>query len=149
MDAKELAAKFAAKVDAAAVEKDSQTEVTVEERATRLKDVADCKRAMTAVVIPFLSEIKDQFPPKQFAFSPQIDLRDHQFVGVSFKVGDGPMVTISAAFGNIVISHSGASGSSKGIEFVYGRDAEPFIANSGDLTREKIAKLVEMVIDNA
>jgi len=26
-------------------------------------------------------------------------------------------------------------------------DAEPYISNSGDLTRDKIAKLVEMLID--
>lgn len=149
MDAKELAAKFAEKVAAAAEEKDKQTESAVEDQAARLTDVAECKRAMTDVVVPFLSEIKEQFPPKQFSFSPQIDLKDHQFIGVSFRVGDGPMITITAAFGNIIVSHSGASGSSKGIEFIYDRDAEPFIASSGDLTREKIAKLVEMVIDNA
>jgi len=112
-------------------------------------DAAECKRAMTEVVIPFLSEIKDAFPPGQFSFSPQIDLHDHQFVGASFKVGNGPMVTISAAFGNIVITQSGGSGSAKGIEFVYGRGAQPFISNSGDLTRDKVAKLIEIVIDNA
>ncbi len=149
MDATELAAKFAAKVAVAADEKDKQTEFAVEDQASRLTDVAECKRAMTEVVVPFLSEIKEQFPPKQFSFSPQIDLKDRQFVGVSFRVGDGPTITISAAFGNVIVSHSGASGSSKGIEFIYNRDAEPFIASSGDLTREKVAKLVEMVIDDA
>lgn len=30
----------------------------------------------------------------------------------------------------------------------YPPDVEPYIANSGDLTRDKIAKLIEMVIDN-
>jgi hypothetical protein len=149
MDAKELAAKFVEKVALAAEEKDKQTEVAVDAQATRITDVAECKRAMTDVVIPFLAEIEEQFPPNQFSFSPQIDLQDHKFVGVSFRVGDGPMVTISAAFGNIVISHGGASGSSKGIEFVYGPGAAPFIASSRDLTRDKIARLVEMVIDNA
>jgi hypothetical protein len=32
--------------------------------------------------------------------------------------------------------------------YVYPPDAEPYISNSGDLTRDKIAKLIEMVIDN-
>ena len=32
--------------------------------------------------------------------------------------------------------------------YVYAPDVEPYISNSGDLTREKIAKLVEMVIAN-
>ena len=115
MDAKELAAKFKDKVAVAAKEKDKQTESAVEDQASRLTDVAECKRAMAEVVIPFLSEIEEQFPSKQFSFSPQIDLKDHQFVGVSFRVGDGPMINISAALGNIIVSHTGASGSSKGI----------------------------------
>jgi hypothetical protein len=149
MNAKELAAKFQARLAAAATQKEKQTKAAGEDRAADLTDAAACKRAMTDVIIPFLSEIKAEFPPDQFSFSPQIDLHDHQFVGVSFKVGNGPMVTISAAFGNIVIAQSGGSGSGKGIEFVYGRGAEPFISNSGDLTRDKVAKLIEMVIDNA
>jgi hypothetical protein len=35
------------------------------------------------------------------------------------------------------------------VSFVYSPDREPYISNSGDLTRDKIAKLVEMVIDHA
>ena len=41
----------------------------------------------------------------------------------------------------------GNSGSTKGVSFVYPPDAEPYISNSGDLTRDKIAKLIEMVMD--
>jgi hypothetical protein len=48
-----------------------------------------------------------------------------------------------------VIAQSGGSGSGKGIEFIYGRGAEPFISNSRDLTREKVAKLIKTVIDHA
>ena len=149
MNAKELAAKFETRVAAAATKKEKQTKAAGEDRATDLRDAAECKRVMTEVVIPFLTEIKAAFPPNEFSFSPQIDLQDHQFVGVSFKVGNGPMVTISAAFGNIVIAQSGGSGSGKGIESVYGRGAEPFISHSGDLTRDKVAKLIEIVIDHA
>jgi hypothetical protein len=149
MEAKELAAKFAARIAAAATEKEKRTKVANEDRATDLSDAAECKRAMTEVVIPFLAEIKAEFPRDQFSFSPQIDLQDHQFVGVSFKVGNGPMITISAACGNIIIAQSGGSGSGKGIDFIYGRGAEPFISSSRDLTREKVAKLIETVIDNA
>jgi hypothetical protein len=47
-----------------------------------------------------------------------------------------------------MVSHSGASGSSKGVNLVYSPETEPFISNSGDLTREKISKLVEMIIDH-
>jgi hypothetical protein len=149
MDGRELAAKFAAKVAAAASEKDKQTKVAFDGQATRLTDAAECKRAMTDVVVPFLSDVKSHFPPGQFSFSPQIDIQDHQFVGVSFRLGDGPMITISAAFGNIVVSQSGASGSSKGIDFVHSPGAEPFISSSCDLTRAKIGKLIEVAIDSA
>jgi hypothetical protein len=46
------------------------------------------------------------------------------------------------------VTRVGDSGTRKGVPFVYAPDAEPFISNSGDLTREKMAKLIEMVIDN-
>jgi hypothetical protein len=148
MDAKELAGKFAAKVAAAATEKDRQKIAAADHNATRSDDAVHCKRAMQEHVIPFLSELKSQLPPDQFSYSTQIDLQDHKVVGVSFKIGDGPATTISTAFGNVTVTRSGDSGSSKGVSFVYPPDSEPYIGNSGDLTREKIAKLVEMVIDN-
>jgi hypothetical protein len=76
-------------------------------------------------------------------------MRDHKPVGVCFKIGDGAPINISTAFGNIIVTRSGDSGSSKGIGFVYPPDVEPYISNSGDLTRDKLAKLVAMVIDNS
>jgi hypothetical protein len=45
------------------------------------------------------------------------------------------------------VTRIGDSGTKKGIPFVFAPDVEPYISNSGDLTRAKIAKLVEMVID--
>ena len=148
MDAKELAAKFVAKAAAAVAEKDKQVTATPDDNAKRLKDAEDCRRAMMEVVLPFLSELKAHFPQDQFSFHPQIDLSDRRFVGVSFRVGDGPVTTISTTFGNVLVSHTGASGSSKGVNLVYSQEAEPFLSNSGDLTREKISKLVEMIIDH-
>jgi hypothetical protein len=46
------------------------------------------------------------------------------------------------------VVHAGASGSSKGVGAVYSPEKEPYISNSGDLTRGKIAKLIEMIIDD-
>jgi hypothetical protein len=148
MDAKALAAKFVAKAASAVAETYKQESATPDDNAKRLKDAEDCKRAITELVIPFLSELKAHFPQGQFSFSPQIDLSDHKFVGVSFRVGDGPITTISTTFGNVMVSHTGASGSSRGVNLVYSPETEPFISNSGDLTREKISKLVEMIIDH-
>jgi hypothetical protein len=149
MNAEELAEKFRAKIAAAVVEKDRQTGIATENADKRAADMEHCKKAMEREVIPFLTELKHHLGDDQFSFAPQIELNDHRPVGVSFKIGDGAPTTITTAFGNIVVTQIGDSGTSKGIPHVYAPDAEPYISNSGDLTREKIAKLVEMVIDNA
>ena len=112
----------------------------------RIRDIDDCKRAMEREVLPFLKELKSCLKENQFSYAMQIDI-DHKLVGVSFRIGDGGPTTISTVFGNIVVTHAGDSGSSRGVPYVYPPDAEPYISNSGDLTRDKIAKLVEMLID--
>jgi hypothetical protein len=148
MNAKDLADKFAKKVNAAMRESAKQEAASIKNSAPRLADVAHCKRAMTEDVVPFLVEVQGHFPENQFTIVQQIDHEDGKVVGVSFQVGDGPPTTITTFFGTVIVAHAGASGSSKGINFVYGPNDEPYISNSGDLTREKIAKLVGMVIDN-
>jgi hypothetical protein len=148
MNAQELAQKFTAKVSAAAAERDRQVTVAADNRQKRSDDIEHCKRAMEQHVIPFLNDLKHHLPKDQFSFALQVDL-DHKPVGVSFKIGDGAATSIATAFGNVVVTRVGVSGSSKGVAFVYPPDAEPYISNSGDLTREKIAKLVEMVVDNS
>lgn len=148
MNAQELADKFTAKIAVAAVERDRQTEIAADNVGKRTADVEHCKSAMEQNVLPFLGELKHDMG-EQFSFASQIDLNDHRPVGVSFRVGDGAPTTITTAFGNIVVTRIGDSGTSKGVPFVYAPDAEPYISNSGDLTRDKIAKLVEMVIDTA
>jgi hypothetical protein len=147
MNAKELADKFANQVAAAAVEKGRQDGIAAENVDKRADDVEHCKVAMEQNVLPFLEELHHHMG-EQFSFSHQVD-RDHRPVGVSFRVGGGAPVTITTAFGNIVITRLGSSGASKGGAVVYSPDVEPYISNSGDLTREKIAKLVEMVMENS
>ena len=149
MNAKELADKFNAKVGAAHIERDRQSDLAEEFVQKRADDMEHCKRAMEDNVLPFLAELKHHLGEGQFAFAPQIDMQDHKPVGVSFKIGDGGTTSISTALGNIVVTRAGDGGTEKGTAYVYPPDAEPYISNSGDLTREKIAKLVEMVIDNA
>ena len=148
MDPKELADKFAAKVASAAVEREKQKTVAADHKTKRSDDAEHCKRAMAENVLPFLSELKSHLPEGQFSMASQIDLQDHRPVGVSFRIGDGPVTTIFTAFGNVFVTRGGDSGSSKGMSMVYPPDAEPYISNSGDLTRDKIAKLVEMTMNN-
>jgi hypothetical protein len=148
MNAKELADKFNAKTHAAVVEKELQSGLAAEYVQKRGEDIEHCKRAMESNVLPFLAELKQYLGDGQFTFAPQIDMQDHKPVGVSFKIGDGGTTSISTALGNIIVTRVGDGGTRKGIAYVYPPDAEPYISNSGDLTRDKIAKLVQMVIDN-
>jgi len=148
MDAKGLAEKFSEKIRAAVAERERQTGLATEHTRTRGEDIEHCKRAMETNVLPFLAELKQHLGEGQFTFAPQIDMQDHKPVGVSFKIGDGGTTSISTALGNIVVTRAGDGGTKKGVAYVYPPDAEPYISNSGDLTRDKIAKLVEMVIDN-
>jgi hypothetical protein len=148
MNAKELADKFNAKISAAVVEQERQSGLATEHIQKRRADIEHCKRAMESNVLPFLVELKQHFGEDQFTFAPQIDMHDHKPVGVSFKIGDGGTTSISTALGTIIVTRFGDAGTKKGVAYVYPPDAEPYISNSGDLTRDKIAKLVEMVIDN-
>jgi hypothetical protein len=147
MNAEQLAEKFRQKISAADVEKERQMIIADENKDKRTADIEHCKQAMEREVIPFLEELKHHLGEDQFSFAPQIGLNDHRPVGVSFTVGNGAPTSISTAFGNIVVTRIGDSGTKKGSPFVYAPDVEPFISNSGDLTRDKMAKLVEMVID--
>jgi hypothetical protein len=148
MNAKELADKFNAKTDAAVVERKRQSDLAAGDIQKHSDDIEYCKRAMESNVLPFLAELKQHLGEGQFTFAPQIDMQDHKPVGVSFRSGDGGTTNISTALGNIIVTRGGDGGTRKGVAYVYPPDAEPYISNSGDLTREKIAKLVEMVIDN-
>jgi hypothetical protein len=148
MTAEELAHKFKLKVAAAAVEKDRQEVIAHDNEKKRADDMEHCRNAMQKEVIPFLEEVKHHFGDDQFSYAIQIERNDHRPVGVSFIVGNGSATSITTAFGNIIVTRAGDSGTKKGTPFVYAPDAEPYISNSGDLTRDKIAKLLEMVIDD-
>jgi hypothetical protein len=147
--AEELANKFKQRKAAAVTEKGRQEGITADSVDTRTADIEHCKNAMEREVIPFLTELKQHLGEGQFSFAPQVEMQDHRPVGVSFKIGNGSATSISTAFGNIVVTRVGDSGTSKGVPFVFAPDADPFISNSGDLTKDKMARLVEMIIDHS
>lgn len=147
MNPEELANKFRMKIADAVVEKDRQTGIAQENVDKRSADIEHCKNAMERDVIPFLKELQEHLGEAQFSFAPQIGLNDHRPVGVSFAIGGGPPTSITTALGNIIVTRVGGSGTAKGMPYVYAPDVEPYISNSGDLTRDKVAKLIEMVID--
>jgi|SRR3569833_422847 len=147
MNAEELARKFREKTSTAVTEKEKQSAIAAESQEKRTADMDYCRQAMEREVLPFLEECKHHFGQDQFSFSTQVERNDHRPVGVSFTVGNGAPTSITTAFGNIVVTRVGHSGTSKGTPFVYAPHEEPYISNSGDLTRDKIAKLIEIVID--
>jgi hypothetical protein len=147
MNADDLARKFDARVAAAAKEKGRQADLGVGKVDERSADIEHCKNALEREVLPFLVELRDKFPDGQFTFSHQVERNDSRPVGVSFTIGNGGPTNITTAFGNVVVTRVGASGTSKGVPYVFAPDADPFISNSGDLTREKIGRLVELLLD--
>lgn len=148
MNAQELAAKFASKVTGAAAIKKRDIAKDTLNANDRDRQIELCKDAFEQTVLPFLTELKSCFVDNQFSFAPQIDIRDHRPIGVSFSIGDGSTTNISVIVGHVVITRAGDSGSFKGVPFVYAWDSEPHILLPADLTREKISRLVEMAMDN-
>jgi hypothetical protein len=149
MEPKDLVAKFAKKTAAAATDREKQKAAGAEHRAARLKRGKDGKKAMAEVVIPYLTEMKAQFPQNAFSFNVmELDADDHKPTGVSFRIGYGPTVTISISFGDVTVAKTGVHGA-RGVPFVYSPNAEPFISVPNDLTRAKLSKLIEMVLEDA
>jgi len=147
MNADDLAHKFQARVAAAAREKGRQAELGATRADERRADIEHCKNALEREVLPFLLELSEKFPDGQFTFSHQVERNDSRPVGVSFTIGNGGPTNINTAFGNVVVTRVGASGTWKGVPYVFAPDADPFISNSGDLTRDKIGRLVELLLD--
>jgi hypothetical protein len=148
VNAEDLASKFRSRIADAISEKNRQEGIAADNLEKRTADIEHCKNALEREVIPFFNELKHHMGEEQFSFAYQIDLNDHRPVGVSFTVGNGPPTNIATAFGNIVVTRIGDSGTAKGVPYVFAPDREPHISNSGDLTRAKMVKLVEMVIDH-
>ena len=166
MNPKELANLFARKSEKKAAETAQEAAKLEAQKAAMQKRSEEGRTALKDVVIPFFKELATTFPKGQFLFDPSamMDLESRTPVAVSFKIGDGAKHYIEVINGNVRIWGEGPqfpaqkAGRRKGpkgrklpapgfnIQFVYSGNAEPFIAGPSDLTREKLEKLVEMVI---
>jgi hypothetical protein len=63
--------------------------------------------------------MKQHLGEEQFSFATQIEINDHRPVGVSFRLGSGASTSIMTAFGNIIVTRVGDSGTQKDVPFVY------------------------------
>jgi hypothetical protein len=68
---------------------------------------------------------------------------------MSFKVGRGPILEISNYGGVVIVGKSVAGGTAKNPQIEHSAVFEPHIATADDLTRDNIATLIEMAIDDA
>jgi hypothetical protein len=146
MGPKELAAQFAKKNAESDARKEKEKAAAEESAAKLKKGREDAKKALADVAIPFLNEVKAELPPGQFAVGSEVDVSDQRPIAIRFKIGNGPTVRISTTSGNVTITETSSPEIPGHISFMYPGTAEPFISTTKDLTKEKLNKLVEMVI---
>lgn len=132
MEPKELAEKFKAKAAA-------ETTNIDRERADIEKSDDAVKTAFEKVVVPYLNECRAAFPPNRFVFAIlQSDANDGRPLGVSFRIGKGLEVKITSTVGRIKVNTSGSP---------FAGNTGSFIRSVGDLTRENLSRLVELMVD--
>jgi hypothetical protein len=139
VDPKSLAAKLTAKITAKKLEKEKQKKI-----------VKEIKKVMTATVMPALYEVKALFPDNTFRLKKQYDPWDDKPIGVCFRIDDGPIVEIAINTGEII---------ARMIDFYHARGNTQLLSLSakreqhfpvpGDLTRDKILELVDLLIEQA
>jgi hypothetical protein len=109
------------------------------------------QQAIATVVVPYFDEILKTMGPDGFQFSQvrSSDPIDILPLGVRFLVGDSVEYEISVASSKVWIKRVGSKSDGVGTAFVYPSTEDPHIAEPQDLTREKIGKLLELVIEQA
>jgi len=109
------------------------------------------QQAIATVVVPYFDEILQAIGPAGFHFSqvPSSDPIDILPLGVRFAVGDSVEFEISVASSKVWIKKVGSKLDGVGTSFVYPGTEEPHIGEPQDLTREKVGKLLELVIEQA
>jgi hypothetical protein len=152
MDPKDLKKRFEKKSARRAAESAQARAAEETEKAERADRVVQGQAALEKVVIPYFREIEATFQRGQFTFDPsaKMDAETHFPIGVTFKVGNGSLHFIEVIRGTVRIGWHGyeSSGQTRvAKEFVYSSNAEPFIKEPSDLTRERLGKLVAMAID--
>ena len=87
-------------------------------------------------VLPFLAELKQHLGDGQFTFAPQIDMQDHGRRRLVQDRGwrNNEHINVARKY---LVTRAGDGGTKRGLAYVYPPDAEPYISNSGDLTRDK------------
>jgi hypothetical protein len=142
VDPRELGAIYAAKI---AREKAAHGKKEVD----ALKSEAE-KAASDKVVLPYLEEAKSFFPNGAFDYRRDSDVNTKRLVSVSFQINGFDAVEIRDQGGQVAVRKKGALSQPEGagvVKSTYPTDSSgPMIGSAEDLTREKLGKLIELVI---
>ncbi|MEI9930124.1 MAG: hypothetical protein WDM89_06135 [Rhizomicrobium sp.] len=110
------------------------------------------QQAIATVVVPYFDEILRAIGPAGFQFSlvPSSNpIEGGLPLGVRFAVGSSVEHEISVASSKVWIKRIGSKSDGVATVFVYPGAEEPYIGEPQDLTRDKIGKLLELVIEKA
>jgi hypothetical protein len=149
MDPKDLKILF----DKKAAERASAEET---QRATvaALKADADFKQkegqeAILKVVIPYFTEITRTMGANTFKFAevPDGNPLGTLPLGVRFMIGGSVEYEISVASSKVWIKTVGSKSAGVSVVYVYPSTQEPYISEPRDLTRDKLGRLLALVIE--
>ena len=148
MDPKDLKILF----DKRAADKASAEE-TQRASVAALKAESDFKQkegqeAIAKVIIPYFTEIAQTIGADNFKFTVVPDGNPVSVLplGVRFTIGTSAEYEISVASSKVWIKTVGSKSAGVSVVYVYPSTQEPHISEPSDLTREKLGKLLALVM---
>ena len=148
MDPKDLKILFDKKAaDKAGAEETQRANVAALKAETELKQ-KEGQEAILTVVIPYFTEITRTMGADNFKFTEVPDGNPFSTLplGVRFTVGNSVEYEISVASSKVWIKTVGSKSAGVSVVFVYPGTQEPHISEASDLTREKLGKLLALMI---
>jgi len=148
MDPKDLKILFDKRAaDKASAEETRRADIVALKAKTDFSQKAG-QEAILKVVIPYFTEIAQTIGADNFRFTevPDGNPLSTLPLGVRFVIGSGVEYEISVASSKVWIKTVGSKSAGIGVVYVYPGTHEPHISEPGDLTREKLGKLLALMI---
>jgi hypothetical protein len=150
VDPRELGAIYAAKIAREKAAQHGKNEVDALKSKAEKAASDKVINALTSVVLPYLEEAKSFFPNGAFDYRRDSDVNTKRLVSVSFQINGFDAVEIRDQGGQVAVRKTGALSQPEGagvVKSTYPTDSSgPMIGSAEDLTREKLGKLIELVI---
>jgi hypothetical protein len=144
MDPRRLAEKFG-NLAAASSAKATEMQRQNEDHAQRQKATSDAiEDKLRNVVLPYLQETMEAFPEKTFEYEPYND-------GVKITIKGFQPVVIRNVGGKVEVQQFRFDANTRQLVRMgtYSSTKDPFIGTSDDLTREKVGRLIDIMMDDA